>query len=499
MDNSYKDLLAARSEKTRYEVKGFLRKQEVSHNLYEQELERERMARRTRRGEASSSELPENFSRRMTEIGERSNQETKEALRKMAEELVYTEILHQINEYKREQEEIERENRKELLLKLSPSTSPSPRQKSSNSKVKFSPKITLPEFVPTSPEKEENESNNQGEEKTPVSEIVLKTPELTPPSVNKRVVDKTKKNSPRTEGSKDMISLHTPELSPSPKRLIAAIKERRELQKKLIESPPQQNQQLDTDCSEMSDFIFSEVSRKEEKHSNNKIPTVPEEESAKLDTPQLTDNQQELEKTENPSQEKSEAPEKDGSTLSGVPSPFPDTPSISRDPSQVQEEQKEAPEIDAENSQKSSARYSDDFTPEKENSLKEDNLPQATSTPMIGTPSQKSSRVSEIFSDDTFISDADEANESGETVIDILSEGEFIGASYRSPGELSWRRQAGRPSSTVRFLNPPLRTVQSSSFEQQQSTIVSSTSAEEGSNDGISVVSPGALVSEHDF
>lgn len=356
--------------------------------------------------------------------------DTTQALQKIAEELVHTEIMRQIREFKREPICASTtgyyDDSDESVVKKPPK-SPT----SSNDSAQKS----LPKFIPTTPDQGSSETDHKtitGPRKSS-SEIVLKTPDLTPPSAVGRMPNK--KNISQNE---EAISLHTPQLSPNLPKL-EDIQENEEAKQNLV----------DTDCSEMSEFALSEASnhrkQKSERNSSSK------NESLKLDTPQLTKSHHSSKKESPPDQKlssKGDSPENDHSTLSGV-STFHESSNQrqSKPEKNTSEIEQPTPHSVAESPPGGSPKisgYSDDFIPEDGNlsrsrsTIQDDSKPHASgsATPPVRDMEKFDQSILEIGVD----ADAEYLNVSEDTVIDNLSEGEFIGAAYRSPGEAGLRK-----------------------------------------------------------
>ncbi|ODM89253.1 hypothetical protein Ocin01_17429 [Orchesella cincta] len=220
------------------------------------------------------------------------------------------------------------------------------------------------------------------------------------------------------------ISLHTPELSPSLRKIVAM--------KKAHMSKQASHHNLDTDCSEMSDFIASEVRKYEKKGSPSEQPNKSnQEESLKLVTPQLSKSpwrtQRFLLKPQ--SQHANELTLRFLNWMQ-VPQRW------------ANESPKEKVQIPPESPVKDS---NDDLqqleTPKKE----------AEFVKSSNENSSHQNTYSAVYLSESMSVQDEEAdmNVSGETVIDLLSEGEFIGAAYRSPGELSFRQPYRLPRSTI--------------------------------------------------
>ncbi|ODM89257.1 hypothetical protein Ocin01_17426 [Orchesella cincta] len=299
-------------------------------------------------------------------------------------------------------------------------------------------------FVPTtSADERKSESKEVPESSTKSLIGTLKTPELTPPTVPRPTNRNMEKKSP---ASSKNISLHTPELSPSLRKIVAM--------KKAHMSKQASHHNLDTDCSEMSDFIASEVEKYEKKGSPSEQPNKSyQEESLKLVTPQLSKspvaNTKIPSRTTKPARKRVdiEIPELDASTLSGV-STFQDSnhsapeiqPSLRENEGRI-ESPKEKVQIPPESPVKDS---NDDLqqleTPKEAEFVKSSNE---------NSSHQNTYSAFTSLSPCRFKMRKRNMNVSGETVIDLLSEGEFIGAAYRSPGELSFRQPYRLPRSTI--------------------------------------------------
>lgn len=506
-------MLAARTEKNRYDLKGRLRKEDIPCNFYTSQVKREREERRNVRErdggtyfleKESSSDPSENFKRKVKEMGQRSKEETNKVLEKIAQELVYMEVLHQIDELKREQTQEVTKKPVDKETDVSSSPMPSPRN------LDKLLEAILPDFKATTTDADgESESGSQNKGKKVSEEISLKTPELTPPTAgikNKRLIGAARivetSSLKGNESSAEIISLHTPKLSLSPnKRLIAAIKERKELQEK--KNSPQTQQHMDTDCSEMSDFVFSEASKREENHKDNKRKQKSEE-SVKLQTPELSNSQQhQVRLNEN-------TPEKDKSTLSGVPSEFLKT--LSKSKESVEDQEQDDNRLDESQKENThSAKYSDDFIPEGEVSSVSDRsstavVPEKNTGPKhLPAVRDGSGNIEESEEADHEDDNVENLNMSGETVIDLLSEGEFIGEAYRSPGEVSLRGGSrggtGNRSSVGSSSQANKHTSGGTSVHENEqrlmrfmSSIASSSNEIEDENSSISILSFGAQV-----
>ncbi|CAL8099866.1 unnamed protein product [Orchesella dallaii] len=419
--SSFRHLLAARSVTSRYKMKGLLRKQNAESCETNDE---QRPAIPGREHKYVSIEMKK-----------ASHASTTHALERIAKELVYTEILQQLHELKQQQTKAERTEKEKHDDTHSISFS-SPLAESKRSPLNF---------VPTSADERKSESLELPKSNESLV-ATLKTPELTPPSVPKaKLDDKDKKSSV----SLNNISLHTPELSPSLRKIIAT--------KKAQMSKQTSHPNLDTDCSEISDFVASEI-EKCEKSGNHPESNKSGRESLILVTPQLSKssvvNKNRPSKTFKPSQKPSkiEIPEFDASTLSGV-STFKDSnhssarenrKSLDENGAKIvshkEEEQVEVPPVKDMNggSQKGETSGKAD----QQENFNENSTHQSTYS-------------AEYLSESLSVQEAEpDMNVSGATVIDLLSEGEFIGAAYRSPGELSLRQRSHcRSSSRKAFEN----------------------------------------------
>ena len=266
-------------------------------------------------------------------------------------------------------------------------------------------------------------------------QIMLTTPELTPPPSSPKKEPKVLNRVESVENSK-YETLNTPELTPPRKILIPVFNSKR--------TPPENNNDL-TDCSSISDFVFSEIVKiptpqKSSKHGNL-VAVSPDMKTPEI-SPQLSRHSKyehtQYNQVSNSVHVQTPAP---STSASAVRFTLPEKSSRERSISSQSSKSKTGAET--------SQNLSEEKTKTNSKLEKSDIIKSKFSATDISSELESRSSMSSAFR---------------HLCTEMASEGEFLGIPNKSPGEVSWSISL---SPGINLSNEEVESDSNSSMESQ--------------------------------